>query len=211
MAQRFNREARRRARGPGRPRSRRADEAIREAALELLAELGYTGLSMDSLAEHARVSKATIYRRWPSKEEMVASLLDEFVGEVAVPDTGSTREEIRAAVERVAHFYRWSAAGRVIAALVSEMASHPRVAGVVRSRFESPWRLVLRSVLKRGIERGDLRSDVDLDVASDLLTGPIVYRTLLAGGAMGRAYVQALADEVYRALAVASGAAGRLR
>lgn len=196
----------RRTRARGRARSSLADQAIREAALDLLAELGYSALSMDSLARQARVSKATIYRRWPSKEEAIASLLEELVREVSVPDTGKTREDFRATAENIARYYRRTPAGRAIVALVSEMASHPRIATVVRSGLMGGWRRALRSVLERGKERGDVRPDADPEVALDLLMGPIVYRILFSGGALNRAYARAVADEVYRALAVAPAA-----
>lgn len=197
--------------GKGRPRSVLSDYAIREAALDLLSEVGYTGLSMDLLAKQAGVSKATIYRRWRSKEEAIESLLRELVGDVAVPDLGDSRKEIHAAVERAEHFYRRNPAGRAIAALVSDMAAHPRIATVVRSGFVSPWRNALHSMLQRGIARGEFRSDVDPEVASDLLIGSIVYRVLLIGGRVERSYVHGVAEVAYRALARARGRASERR
>jgi AcrR family transcriptional regulator len=160
------------ARPIGRPRDERADRAILRATLELIAERGVHGFRTEDVATRAKVGKGAIYRRHPSKDDLVmasvAALVDE---EIVVPDTGSTRADLLALMREAVELYRGSLPGRLMPNLVSAMAERPELAQVFHEGFLIRRRFALTEVLHRGVERGDLRSDIDLELALDLLGG----------------------------------------
>jgi AcrR family transcriptional regulator len=164
----------------GRPRSERVDRAILTAALELVAERGYEGLTMEGIAEGAGVGKSTLYRRWQHRDEVLREASEAFVREIGVPDTGSVRGDLLALLSGAIRVYS-GLPGRVLPGLVSAMARNPELARSVRSGFLARRRVALRSVLTRAVERGEVRPDVDLDLALDLLGGPLMYRLLVTG------------------------------
>lgn len=168
-------------RGPGRPRSRRATEAILSAVIDALAESGFQGLTMEGVAERAGVGKTTVYRRWSSKEALVRAAVESFVTGIAIPNTGSVREDLLALEREAVSVYRGKP-GRLMPGLVAAMALHPELARSVREDFLRSRRAALRTVLRRGIERGELRGDTDLELALDFLGGPLFYRLLVTGG-----------------------------
>jgi AcrR family transcriptional regulator len=168
-------------RRPGRPRSPEAHAAILRAALELAVEGGLAGLSMEAIAARAGVGKATIYRRWKSKEELFAEAIGMIAVNPEVPDTGSVRGDFEAAsgaaVERMA-----PEAFRVLPRLLADAADDPELLAALHAALVRPRRAAIAAVLRRGIERGELRADIDVDLVSDMLIGPLIARVLLAGG-----------------------------
>ncbi len=189
-------------RPPGRPRDARADRAILEATRELIAEAGVHGFRTDEVAARAGVGKGAIYRRYRSKDELVtaavAALVDE---EIAVPDTGSTREDLLVLMREAVALDRGSAAGRLIPNLIGAMAQNPDLARAVRDGFLSGRRGALSEVLRRGVERGDLRPDLDLELALDVLGGPLFYRLLVTGGPLDEQLAEGVADLILRGFA----------
>jgi AcrR family transcriptional regulator len=185
-------EATRTQRTMGRPREQRADRAILRAALELIAAHGVSDLRMDDVAERARVGKATIYRRYRSKGELVTAAVAALVREIGVPDTGSTRGDLLALMRGAVEVYSGSVEAGVMPALVDAMSRDPELARFVRQGFLEERRAALRVVLERAVERGDLRFDLDMELALDVLGGPLFYRLLVTGGPID----QTLADGV---------------
>lgn len=187
------------ARPPGRPRSTLADEAIRDAAVELFAEHGFEGLCVEDVAARAGVSKATIYRRYPSKVDLVveaAGCLAEQ--EIAFPDTGNLREDLRALGRALISGARTSPAGRVMAVMVFETRRYPELDESYR-RFIADRRARTREVLRKGVERGELPADTNLDLMSGMLVGPILHRFLVTREPLNDAFVDALVDALLRA------------
>jgi AcrR family transcriptional regulator len=186
----------------GRPRDARADRAILEATLELIAEVGVYGFRTDDVAARARVGKGAIYRRHRSKDELVtaafAALVDE---EIAVPDTGSTRADLLMLMREAVALYRGSAAGRLMPNLIGAMAEKPHLARAVREGFLLARRTALAEVLRRGVERGDLRPDLDVELALDVLGGPLFYRLLVTGGPLDEQLAEGVADLILRGFA----------
>jgi AcrR family transcriptional regulator len=180
--------------GPGRPRDRRIDGAIVTAALEVMAESGLSEMRVDDVAARAGVGKAAIYRRFGSKEEMVAAAIGEFVSEIVVPDTGSTRADLVELMREAVALYRKTIAGKLMPSLVEAMRRDPELARIVRERFLVPRRLALAEVLERGIGRGDLRTDLDVELTLDVLGGPLFYRLLITGGPLDERLVQGVVD-----------------
>lgn len=166
----------------GRPRSVRADEAIVAAALELLAERGVHGFRLDDVAARAGVGKATIYRRYPSKQRLVAAAVAGLVSEIAVPDTGSTRGDLLSLMEDAVGVYSRPSAAGLMAGLVEAMRHDRELAAAVRGGFLAGRRDALKRVLERGVARGDLDAGLDVELALDVLGGPLFYRLLVTGG-----------------------------
>ncbi len=167
---------------PGRPRDARADAAIRQATLELLLEVGYRGLAMEAVAARAGVCKTTIYRRFPSKRELVAAQLAGLQEGLELPDTGSVLTDFFAVVAEASRQGAEIQVGRLAPRLVVEAADDPQLLELVRANLVLPRRELLKSLLRRGIERGELRADLDFEEAVDMLVGPVVYRVLISGG-----------------------------
>jgi AcrR family transcriptional regulator len=187
--------------GPGRPRSEEANTAILTAAVALIREVGYDAVAMDAIAARAGVGKATVYRRWKSKEALVADAIQAIVRAVPVPDTGTTAGDVRALLRVALGMYRDPATGPLLSGLVAAMARSERIATVVRNGFGDAWRDAMRRLLRRGIARGELPADADLELAIDLLSAPAFYRYLFTGGPVDERLMQDVVDVVLRGLA----------
>ena len=163
----------------GRPRSERARHAILEAAAVLLLLRGLGAVSMDAVAERAGVSKATIYRWWPSKEMLALdALLDWAAASAPARDTGSLRGDLLALVRPWVREITRQPFGRVIAALVTEAQSDSQFAEAYRTRFVEPRREAMRAAFARAAKRGEVPADLDVEVAVDLIYGPLYHRLL---------------------------------
>jgi AcrR family transcriptional regulator len=174
----------------GRPRSADADVAILQAALELAGEVGVRALSMDEVAARAGVSKATIYRRWSSKEALVIDALRSAIDPVSAVDHGTLGDDLRHYLRDMAD--RMTAArGDVLPHLIEVACYDP----AIRSSLDD-WvrhrRAPLLAILERGVRRGELAADTDLELLLDLLIGPFVYRRLLTGGPLGNDLIERL-------------------
>jgi AcrR family transcriptional regulator len=134
---------------------------------------------MDAVAERAGVSKATIYRWWPSKERLALDALLEWTATGGSPrDTGSLRPDLLALVRPWVREIRRRPFARVIAALLSEAQSDPAFAEDYRRHFVEQRRAPMRAALERAIARGEVPPQLDVEVALDLIYGPIYHRLL---------------------------------
>ena len=168
------------SRRPGRPRSARADRAILKAAIELLVETGYGGMSVEAVAARAQVGKATIYRRWQSKKALVADALRGLSDDVRMPDTGNTREDL---ISLLLDFRRVTSAsyiGPMTGRIISAAISNPEFMTIYWENAILPRRRAVTEILTRGQKRGELRQDLDLDLVLDMLPGTAVYRILIS-------------------------------
>jgi AcrR family transcriptional regulator len=187
----------------GRPRSDRAHRAILDAARAELVEHGFSRLRLEHVAARAGVGKATIYRRWPSKEALAQDLLAELAApHIAVADAGDTRSELRSCVATAMHAVADTPFGAVIRALLSQIATNPDLGDPFRATVVRARRDEVARVVARGIARGDLRADADADVATELLVGPVYFR-LMFGGELSDAFADRIADTVFRGYAAA--------
>ncbi|HMJ37278.1 MAG TPA: TetR/AcrR family transcriptional regulator [Baekduia sp.] len=164
----------------GRPRSQKTRQAILEATSDLLLEHGLGSISMDTVAERAGASKATIYRWWPSKELLALdALFSEWeTARPDTPDTGSLDGDLLALVGPWIHQVAQRPYGRVIAALVVRAQTDPQFAQAYSARFLQPRRDEVRVIFDRAIERGDIPADTDVEAAIDLVYGPFYHRML---------------------------------
>jgi AcrR family transcriptional regulator len=189
------------SRAPGRPRDARADAAILAAALELMAEAGVHAFRMDDVADRAGVGKAAIYRRYRSKDELVGAVVAALVSEIAIPDTGSTRQDLLELMREAVEVYRDPIRAGLMPGLVGAMRQHPDIARAVRDGVLVGRRKALRQVLDRGVARGDLRADLDVELALDVLGGPLFYRLLITGGPIDDQLAEGVADLILRGFA----------
>jgi AcrR family transcriptional regulator len=178
------------ARRPGRPRSAAADAAIVRATLELLMEHGYRALTMEQVRSRASVGKATLYRRFGSKEELVAQAIRHLNQPLDLPDTGATRSDILAVARAVQAGAERVQFANFIPRMLADAAGDPEMHAIFYENLVAPRRAVMGEVLRRGVARGELRADLDVELAIDIIVGPWVYRLLIAGND---------ATELYRA------------
>jgi AcrR family transcriptional regulator len=163
---------------PGRPRDPSLDVALLQATLTLLADGGYAAVTMEAVAARAGVGKATLYRRWSGKEQLVVDALAGLAEPVEVPAGASAREQLVVLLDTVRRRAD-SLAGRIFPRLISEAVDSPELMERYRRQVIEPRRERLRAALRRGVEEGLVRPDVDLEHAIDLLIGPIAYRNML--------------------------------
>ena len=189
----------------GRPRSEHAHNAILEAAAELLLEHGLSAVSMDAVAARAGVSKATIYRWWPTKEALaLEALYHEWAGVPPARDTGSLRGDLLSLLRPWARLASQRPYGRAIAALVAEAQTDPTFALQYRARFVNPRREQGRAILRRAIDRGDIGADTKIEVALDLLYGPIYHRLLHGHAPLNDRFVRDVVDTALTGIGPAS-------
>ncbi|MEU8330791.1 TetR/AcrR family transcriptional regulator [Micromonospora sp. NPDC048839] len=165
-------------RSPGRPRSIRADEAIIEATLDLLAE-GSTieALSIEAIAARAGVGKATIYRRWAGKDALLLDALRRLKGVLAQPAGHSVRDDLVLLVGAIGKNVD-PRAPKIMPCLASAVNRDSDQFQLYQNII-SPRRQLMREVLRRGIDEGVLRGDIDLEVTMALLTGPMLIQRVL--------------------------------
>jgi AcrR family transcriptional regulator len=188
-------------RRPGRPRSEQSRRAVLRATSQLINEVGLRAMTTDEIASRSGVSKATIYKWWPTKYAVaVEAFLSQMDAQSADPDTGSAREDFRRTLRGLMRFYR-SKNGRAYAQLVGEAQFDPRIGKELREHLIGSRRQVMRAILKRGVERGELSPDVDAEVAVDLIFGPAMYRLIAGHAPLNNASADAIVDTAMRALA----------
>ncbi len=180
----------------GRPRSDRVHRAILDATNELLVAEGFTRLRLEHVAARAGVGKATIYRRWPTKEALCLDLLMELASpHLAIADTGDTRAELLAATMNAVEGLTETPFGPVIRALLAQIAGNPALGDPFRATVVQARRDEVGRVIERGIARGDLRPDADPEVATELLVGPVYFR-LIFGGELDAAFAGRVVDSL---------------
>lgn len=177
--------------GRGRPRRADVDEVVLAAAAAVLGEAGMAGLSMDLVAQRAGVSKATIYRRWPSKEQLVLEVVERFVQPVNDPDTGDVMLDVTRYCEEMAARVLANAASDVLPHLVAA-ACHDDGLHAELDRYIRLRRLPLRSMLRRGVQRGQLPEGFEVEMTVDMLLGAFMYRRLLLSDPVRPAQARAM-------------------
>jgi|ERR1039458_1800548 AcrR family transcriptional regulator len=179
-------------RPPGRPRSEQARLAILRSTLQLLGENGFSDLTIEAVAAHAGVGKATVYRWWPNKAALIA---DAFASSTSrklhFPDTGSVYTDMSQQMRQVVKIFR-SRRGRIVSAMLGGGQSDRDLIAAFRDRFLWPRRREAYATLRRGIQRGELRKDLDMDLLLDSLYGPIYMRFLIRHGKLTGDFVDRL-------------------
>ena len=179
-------------------RSRRSHEAVLEAAEALLAESGYASITIDQVAERAGVSKATIYRWWPTKAAIFMELYAVLGSRVRQPppDTGSLGGDLREQVRSAFRLFRETVAGLALAGFVAEGQSNPQTARMLRDTFATQRRQLNVALLARAVRRGELAPGLSLEIASEVITGAVYYAVLIGQAT----FSDQRADEIVRVI-----------
>jgi AcrR family transcriptional regulator len=185
----------------GRPRDPRLDDAIGRATIELLAR-GYEALSMEAIASRAGTTKAAIYRRWPSKADLVADVFTARAEAKAVaPDTGTLRGDLLAHAVTVITALTSEPVGPAVLNMIAAARTHPDLADLLHQGWVRIRRHVIAHTLDAAVERGELRARPNVELVADLLIGPIYYRLLVTGDPVDLTLATSLADAVVAVLA----------
>lgn len=187
-------------RRPGRPRSAQAEKAILAAALEEFAERGPDSLCIEQVAARAGVGKATIYRRWPGKEDMLADALAAIGPQLPQPQGKSVRADLIALLSAICREAADPRRARLFALLHGEGRRYPRLMARYLATVVQPQRDLVRTVLRRGVATGELRQDTDLEAAAFLLDGAVLASMHAPGPADAR-YAKRVVGELMRGLA----------
>lgn len=176
-------------------------EAITEAVLDELAESGYGRLSMEAVAKRAGVGKSALYRRWPSKQDMVISVIATFsVGLAPTPDTGSLREDVRAALRALLDWLTHPRFSRIFPDLIAESGRNPALASAMFESVGEPRRRIGAAMLHRAVARGELPADVDMEMALDAIGALIYWRLVVRRAELEPGYLDSVTDLILRAL-----------
>jgi len=181
-------------RRPGRPRSEAAEQAIIEATLDVFAEQGFEGVCVELVAARAGVGKATIYRRWPNKEELLLAALGSLKSPYPEPEGGSVRDDLLAIVGVMCADKADPRKARRYALLLGEGEKYPRLMARYKAEVVEPRREMIRSVIRRGIETGELRPDTDVEISMLTLTGAIMAQEKSAAGTLDGDFAARLVD-----------------
>jgi len=188
------------SRRPGRPRSERADQAIIDAALSLFAESGPEGLCIERVAARAGVGKATIYRRWPGKEDLLLDAISALKAPLPEPAGRSVREDLVTLLGVLCQESADPRRAREFALLLGEGSKYPRLMERYVETVLEPRREVVRAVLRRGMATGELRPDLDVEAALFMLIGAVVARRGHEQQAIPAGYAERVVDELLRGL-----------
>lgn len=187
--------------GRGRPRSEQSQRAILEAANQLLEERGFVDLTMEEVALRAKASKATIYRRWSTKGTLIFdAFLAQFVARQPLPDTGSLRGDLLAALRSWIRVVKGTVTGRTLVGLIAEVQRDPELSDIWRDRFIIPVRAQHTVMIERAIERGEIPPETDADVALDLLYGSAYHRLLQSHLPLSDRFAQGVVDTIVKGL-----------
>ena len=183
----------------GRKRDHTRDPEILDAAIDVLAETGYDGMTIDMVAARAKAGKATLYRRWPSKAELVidavACLKQTDLAPDKIPDTGTLRGDLVAMI-RTPSLQDADRKLRVMAGLASMISRSPELAEAAREAILAPRITLNRMFLQRALDRGEISADADLDLVATISPSMVAYRALMLGIPATREFLISLIDEI---------------
>lgn len=160
---------------PGRPRSAQSHQAMLRATLELLAEVGFNAMSMDAIAARAGVGKTTIYRRYASKEELVADAIENVREEIILPDTGTLWGDIEALIQNAAQITLSPMGRQTVAMIINSASSDPQFAQLYWTKYLNPRRKTFAVVLERAKARNEIQANLDPDLVFDTMSGIMLY------------------------------------
>jgi AcrR family transcriptional regulator len=159
----------------GRPRSQQSHQAMLQATLELLGEVGFDRLSIEAIAARAGVGKTTIYRRYASKEELMADAIESVREEIVLPDTGSLQSDLNELVQNAAQITLSPLGRQTVATIVSSAASNPQFARIYWTKYLEPRRKTFGIVIERAKARNEIPTDLESDLIFDTMSGIMLY------------------------------------
>lgn len=176
----------------GRPRSEEAHRAILDATLELLAEVGFSAMTVEGVASRAQVGKATIYRRWPSKLPLVVEAFGQLPGFEEV-DTGSLAEDLKKMIRAYLQAFNASPLSAILPSLAGERAHNPELAELFEPVSKGRRQPLVRA-FERAVDRSEVPAELDVELAADLVVGPIAVALFFKGGRLNPRMVGPMVD-----------------
>ena len=186
----------------GRPRDARVDEAILAATFRQLVDVGYGALSIEAVAAEAGVAKTTIYRRHPTKKDLVIAAMGAATPFEPPPFDLPSREALEVFIRTAIHLLIDSGAFRILGSLLVEERREPGVLAAFRARLLEPRRAMVEAMLRSGMERGEIRPDIDPLVVTEMIAGAVIGHHVILGLHGDEAWIRSLIDHVWRAIAV---------
>ncbi|MBD2463634.1 TetR/AcrR family transcriptional regulator [Oscillatoria sp. FACHB-1407] len=163
---------------PGRPRSARSHQAMLQATLELLAEVGFEAMSIEAIAARAGVGKTTIYRRYSSKAELVADAVESIREEIVIPDTGSLWGDMDTLIQTAAQISLNPLGRQTVAMIISSASSNAEFAQIYWTKYLQPRREAFAVVLERAKARQEVKPDIDPGLVFDTMSGIMLHAML---------------------------------
>ncbi len=159
----------------GRPRSSQSHQAMLEATLEILAEVGFEALSIEAIASRAKVGKTTIYRRYKSKQELVADAIESVREEIVIPDTGTIWGDLEVIIENAAQITLTPLGRKTVAMIISSASGNSEFAQIYWTKYLQPRRQAFTVVLERAKVRNEISSDLDSSMIFDIMSAIMLY------------------------------------
>ena len=183
----------------GRKRDHTRDPEILEAAIDVLAESGFDGMTIDMVAARAKAGKATIYRRWPSKADLVldavACMKAADLAPERLPDTGTLRGDLVAMI-RPRSIEEGERKLRIMGGLFGMISTSPELATAVHEAILEPRLAVNRLFLQRAVDRGEISADRDIELLARVASGMAAFRMLVEQKPLDAEYLTSLIDHV---------------
>jgi AcrR family transcriptional regulator len=180
----------------GRKRDHTRDPEILDAALDVLAETGYEGMTIDMVATRAKAGKATLYRRWQSKSDLVLDAVACMKSvDPVLPDTGTLRGDLVAMI-KAPSIKDAERKLNVMAGIISMIARDPGLAEAAYSALVEPRVNANRQLLQRAIDRGEISADCDIDTIAMVSSSMAAYRTLMLRKPVDREFLISIIDGV---------------
>lgn len=191
----------------GRPRDPEVDTCILASAADILTEGGFEKLSMEAVAARAGVAKASIYRRFPSKVDLIVAMCQTFTPATAPEiDNGDVRTDLLQLVKfLVEGLSLTSDTGRLMPSMISAAKENLEVREAL-ARFTASRRRRIDAIVQRAKERGELRKGTDADLIGDLLVGAVLYRIVIRGGKADKKFMVGIVDGILDGFGAAVGA-----
>lgn len=184
---------------PGRKRDHTRDPQILDATLDVLAETGYDGMTLDQVATRAKAGKATLYRRWPSKADLVVDAVvcmkKEDLTPSALPDTGTLRGDLLAMI-RPPSIQDTERRLRIMAGVISMISKQPELREAIQAAMVEPRAAANRFLLRRAIDRGEIRPDCDVECLALVSASMVFYRTMIQQLPVDRDFLVRIIDEI---------------
>ena len=171
------------------------EREVLDAALEVLSEVGYDRLTMDAVAQRAKASKATLYRRWNSKATLVVDALATQKSSPPVPDSGDLRTDLLTAFCGMGGLTDHDTTS-TFGAVMTALSTDPEFAKEFRTRVLVPKSQLSRTLFERAAERGEIRADLDLDLVAPALAGIVLHRLFVMGEKPGPALIERVIDQI---------------
>lgn len=183
----------------GRKRDHTRDPEILEVALDVLAETGYDGMTIDMVATRAKAGKATLYRRWPSKADLVLDAVvcmkSKDIDLDALPDTGTLRGDLVAMI-KTPSIRESERKLKVMAGIASMIARSPELAAAAQNALVEPRASINRVLFRRAIERGEIPADSDVEQLCMIAPAMVAYSVLMLGKPVDREFLVSIIDKV---------------